>query len=260
MAEKKKCFIIMPITTPEELVEIYKGDLDHFKHVLDILFIPAVEKAGFEPISPEASGSEIIQANIIKNLATTDLVLCDMSILNPNVFFELGIRTALDKPVAMVVDDRTKDKTPFDTTNIHRLEYKGSLHSWENEKEIQNLTKHIKTCYAKSKDINALWKFFGISASGSYDPNNADIGQKLDLIFNYLQNSNDISSKRISQLAVAATEGLYRPAISRGGHITKDLFSEFAEIPDANTGWVCPNCSKVHPPQITVCPCGFVRE
>lgn len=36
-----------------------------------------------------------------------DMVLCDMSRLNANVFFELGIRTALDRPAALVKDDQT---------------------------------------------------------------------------------------------------------------------------------------------------------
>ena len=53
---------------------------------------------------PTASGSDLIHAKIIKNLETADLVLCDMSALNPNVFFEFGMRTALNKPA---LDDAT---------------------------------------------------------------------------------------------------------------------------------------------------------
>ena len=81
---KENCFIIMPITTPTNLVERYKGDEDHFTHVLEHLFIPALESAGFKPISPKSAGSDVIQAEIIKQLSSCELVLCDMSILNPN--------------------------------------------------------------------------------------------------------------------------------------------------------------------------------
>ena len=131
MAETKKtCFIIMPITTPDSFVEIYRDGKDHFKHVLECLFIPAVEKAGFEAIPPIAKGSDLIHAEIIKNLETADLVLCDMSCLNPNVFFEFGIRTSLNKPVSVVKDELTVN-VPFDTGILNNKEYDSKLDTWE---------------------------------------------------------------------------------------------------------------------------------
>jgi len=81
----------MPVTTPEHSIAAYGGDKDHFKHVLECLFIPAVEKAGLKPIPPIAKGADVIHAGIVQNLEKTDIVLCDMSSLNANVFFELGI-------------------------------------------------------------------------------------------------------------------------------------------------------------------------
>ncbi len=104
-----KCFVIMPITMPEHLVSNYRDDPEHFIHVYECLFEPAIKEAGYEPLSPSSKGSEIIQADIIRNLEDSDLVLCDISILNPNVFFELGVRTALNKPVCLVRDQLTAD-------------------------------------------------------------------------------------------------------------------------------------------------------
>src|SRR5262245_30404025 len=104
-----QCFIIMPISTPKLLLPAYRGDENHFLHVLDHLFVPAIEKAGLSPVSPRVIGGDVIHATIVKNIEQSDLVLCDMSSLNPNVFFELGIRTAVDKPACMVVDDITTD-------------------------------------------------------------------------------------------------------------------------------------------------------
>ena len=96
MADKPRCFVIMPISTPPDRLTDYDGEENHFRKILKHLFIPAVEKADFDPIPPEVTGSSIIQADIIKYLAESELVLCDISVLNPNVFFEYGIRTALD--------------------------------------------------------------------------------------------------------------------------------------------------------------------
>ena len=94
--------------------------------VLDHLFIPAIEEAGFNPISPKSEGSEIIHAEIITNLAECEMVLCDMSSLNANVFFEFGIRTALNKPVSLVVDEKIEN-IPFDTSIINHHKYHSSL-------------------------------------------------------------------------------------------------------------------------------------
>src|SRR4051812_32026747 len=103
-ADKPLCFAIMPITTPTDAVERYGGDSEHFVHVADFIFKPAAELAGYQFVPAAVDSSRVIQAAIIKNLAEADVVLCDTSLWNANVFFELGIRVALNKPVALVRD------------------------------------------------------------------------------------------------------------------------------------------------------------
>jgi|WetSurMetagenome_2_1015567.scaffolds.fasta_scaffold116035_2 hypothetical protein len=161
MAEKKTCFIIMPITIPELFLSQYRDDNNHFKHVLEHLFIPSVEKADFRAISPIAKGADLIHAEIIRNLEQSDLVLCDMSCPNPNVFFELGIRTALNKPVCIVKDEFTK-KIPFDLSILNYHEYLNTLESWEIRAEVENLAIHIGVSAERSKGLNTLWKNFGL--------------------------------------------------------------------------------------------------
>ncbi len=163
MAEDKTCFIIMPITTPDSAIESYRDQADHFKHVLDCLFKPAIHKAGYKPIPPIAKGADLIHADIIKNLETSDIVLCDMSCLNPNVFFEFGIRTSLNKPVSIVKDNLTK-KVPFDTGIINHHEYQSSLDPWLLESEINKLSEHIIASDKRSQNQNTLWKYFGLKS------------------------------------------------------------------------------------------------
>ena len=55
MGEEKECFIIMPIITPKHAIDNYRDGQEHFKHVLDCLFIPAVKEAGYKPIPPKAA-------------------------------------------------------------------------------------------------------------------------------------------------------------------------------------------------------------
>lgn len=152
------CFIIMPITTPANLAEQYGGDAAHFEHVLQLLFVPAIQNAGYEPVLPKAEGSEIIHARIVQQLESADLVLCDMSSLNANVFFELGIRTAVNRPAALVRDNLTPDI--FDTNVVNRHEYDSSIAAWVLQDEIDRLTEHIDA--VSRSETNSLWEQFSL--------------------------------------------------------------------------------------------------
>jgi len=171
----------MLVTVPEVVKDWYRDGYEHFKHVLECLIIPAVEKAGFQAIPPLARGSDLIHAEIIKQLETTDLVLCDMSALNPNVFFEFGIRTSLNKPVCVVKDDLTKH-IPFDTGIINYHEYLSALEPWDLAKEINVLSEHIKTSYERSDGRNTLWKYFGLRAEAAAYEGEPGSDNRLDLI------------------------------------------------------------------------------
>lgn len=178
--KKPECFVVMPITTPESLRPRYRDDAEHFyPHVYDCLLAPAIEKAEFKPIPPKTSGAEVIHAEIIKKLETTDLVLCDMSTLNANVFFELGIRTAVNKPVCLIVDEAT-GKPPFDTSLITTLPYDHRLDQWRIDQQITKLADHIKASAATTD--NSLWRYFGITTAPARLADNASVADKMEVL------------------------------------------------------------------------------
>ena len=190
MATEKKCFIIMPITTPDMFLDKYRDGKGHFEHVLNCLFVPSIKKAGFVPNPPKAKGSDIIHENIIKNLEAADLVLCDMSCLNPNVFFEFGVRTSLNKPVCVVKDGLT-DNVPFDTSIINYQEYKSTLDPWELDSEIEKLSEHIKTSAEKSKGENTMWKVFGLKSTAVPYEVKGGTDEKLDYLALQIESMRD---------------------------------------------------------------------
>jgi hypothetical protein len=181
-----ECFIIMPITTPVDRLARFNGDEDHFQHILEHLFKPAVEAAGFEPISPIAYGSDLIHAEIIRNLESSELVLCDISCINPNVFFELGIRTAVDRPVALVRDNFTTD-IPFDTGIVNFHTYNASLAPWLLPTEMEKLSSHVKESYERSEGRNPLWRYFGLTTRGAFKPEESPMEAKIDLVLHQLR-------------------------------------------------------------------------
>lgn len=183
---KKKCFVIHPITTPEFLLSYYHDDKDHFNHVYEVLFAPAIEKIGFEPVPPITEGSDLIHGNIIRNLSESELVLVDMSTLNPNVFFEMGIRTALNKPTCLVVDDKT-NKIPFDANIINYHNYLSSIKAFEIKEQIIKLSKHIKKSVEISKSENSLWKYFGVTTTALPLKEEKDTNKKMDFLIDQIQ-------------------------------------------------------------------------
>jgi len=171
--DRPTCFVVMPISTPPGLVQLY-GSERHFEELLEYAFAPAIEDAGFRPIAPAAKGSEVIEARIVKHLKDADLVFCDISSLNANVFFELGMRTAMGRPVAVVRDTHQK-RIPFDTGSLNHKEYNPSLRA-PNLKPLRELiTAHILDCVASEGDGNALLQWFGIrSAAANFEPADAE--------------------------------------------------------------------------------------
>jgi hypothetical protein len=174
------CFIVMPVSTSSEDARVYGDDI-HFNHVLLHLMIPAVERAGYQAIEPLASGADIIQAEIIRQLETADLVLCDISTLNANVFFELGIRTAVDKPVCIVKDTVT-EKIPFDTSIINVLTYEPSMVPWLLEEQIKAIAKHLRASAERSDRRNTLWRYFGLTTRAAFREGESSLEEKVDLL------------------------------------------------------------------------------
>lgn len=177
-ANRGACFVIMPITVPPLLADKYADGAEHFRNVFRHLFEPAINRAGFKAIDPKAKGSDLIHAGIIKNLEIAELVLCDMSILNPNVFFEWGVRTALNKPVCVVRDDVTTDR-PFDTAILNSYTY-DSIPTWNVEQQIDALHQHIEETVAAGGG-NAMWRTFGLQVSAA--PVNERPGERDQLAF-----------------------------------------------------------------------------
>lgn len=176
----------MPITTHPEQVDTYRGDAQHWIHVMDHLFEPAIEAAGFKVIKPISKGSAMIHADIVKNLSTCDMVLCDLSSLNANVFFELGVRTSLDKPIAIVKDDKTKT-IPFDLsgTNVHT--YRSALDPWSITEQVDALAAHMKDADDSCDGTNPMWQQYGLRFRAEQPSSNETPTEaKLDLILSKL--------------------------------------------------------------------------
>ncbi|KZS41918.1 hypothetical protein AWE51_00280 [Aquimarina aggregata] len=160
---EKICFIIMPISNHPNYSE------GHFKRVYNHIIKPACERANFHPLrADDISTTNHIAIDIIKKIIESDMAICDLSSQNPNVLYELGIRQAFNKPVALIKDIKTK--RIFDIQGFRDLEYDENLRIDNVEDIIEALAETITLTYENHEnEVNSLVKLLGI--------NSAEIGE-----------------------------------------------------------------------------------
>jgi hypothetical protein len=140
-----RAFVLLPFS--EKSGAWAKG---FFSEVLNSLITPAGVSAGFKVETARREGSDIIQATIVNELLNADLVIADLTEHNPNVLFELGLRMAFEKPVALI---RAEGTLPiFDVDNMLRVwSYNPSLWHSTLETDIPALSAHVKGTWENRK-------------------------------------------------------------------------------------------------------------
>jgi hypothetical protein len=98
-----------------------------FDEVYDLLIKPALIKAKCLPFRADKEpGAGDIRTDMYFELVTADVVLADISILNPNVFYELGIRHGVAPRGVLMVHGGWTTR-PFDVAPDRTFPYEGKL-------------------------------------------------------------------------------------------------------------------------------------
>ncbi|WP_162875532.1 hypothetical protein [Sphingomonas crusticola] len=135
---RKVCGIVMPIAGIDD-----EYSEEHWRRVRKILQ-RAIERAGLRSqLVWENAEIDVIQSAILQNLYENDVVVCDVSALNPNVMLEAGLRLSTKRPT-IIVTDRVQ-KPPFDISTIGYIEYQRNLEYNSIEDFIEKLSKKIKS-------------------------------------------------------------------------------------------------------------------
>lgn len=228
------CFMAMPISTRPNEAETY-GDESHWAHVMESLFVVAIEAAGFRPIRPIAQGSHLIHGSIIRHLSQADLVLCDLSTHNPNVFFELGVRTSLNLPIALVRDEHTD--LPFDTAGINTHRYDSNLRGWEIVAQQSALAQHIRDSVSSCSGANPLWRQFGLTIRAQEpDAEESPLAARLDLLTDRvfmlqtsMEHERQAAEMRADELSMRAMTLAERHAMDSSRSAPSELFTAAVE-------------------------------
>jgi O-acetyl-ADP-ribose deacetylase (regulator of RNase III) len=116
---QKTCFVIMPYGNKTDA----GGNVIDFDNIYNNLIRDAVEEAGLACIRcDEIDEAGWIHKKMFSQIFEADVAVVDISTLNPNVFYELGVRHALAESVTVLL--RRKGTTlPFNIEGIQVIEY-----------------------------------------------------------------------------------------------------------------------------------------
>jgi O-acetyl-ADP-ribose deacetylase (regulator of RNase III) len=115
----KKCFVIMPFGEKQDL----DGKPINFDKIYVDFIKDAVEELGIECVRcDEIAETGWIHSKMFRHIFEADVAVVDITSLNPNVFYELGVRHALDKYVTVLIR-KAGTPAPFNIQGFQILEY-----------------------------------------------------------------------------------------------------------------------------------------
>lgn len=110
----KKCFIISPIG------EIGSDIRKRSDEILNHIIKPILKEHNYDVLrADEISDFGLITNQIIEHIVYDDLVICDLTSKNPNVYYELAIRHVVQKPIIQIIDE--DEELPFDVINTRTI-------------------------------------------------------------------------------------------------------------------------------------------
>ncbi len=131
----RTAFIIMPYGKRKDA----DGNEIDFDLVYKDIIQEPIEKTGFTPLRcDEIMQAGSIHQDMFRHIATDDLAIVDITMLNPNVFYELGVRHALKPAVTILIKNRGT-AIPFNIQGERVIQYPAENGSTRDARQtIQN--------------------------------------------------------------------------------------------------------------------------
>lgn len=149
VSKSDSCFVVMPFAPPigDYYLTVYK---------------PAIEKAQLIAVRAdnEIFGTGKIMDQIWSGINAAKVLVAELTTKNANVFYELGVAHALEKPVVLVSSN--EDDVPFDLRHIRVIYYDKNDPFWGQKlvnKVAENIVSAIKNPEEAVFDFSKVRRF-----------------------------------------------------------------------------------------------------
>ena len=121
---EKTCFIISPIGEPESTI---RKDMDKW---LKYIVVPCLDERGFKHQRGDQTGRPmLIQSDVADHIINDALAIANLTEVNPNVMYELGLRHAFQLPT-ILMHVKTQE-LPFDVSPQRSIPYSSDVEDVE---------------------------------------------------------------------------------------------------------------------------------
>jgi tetratricopeptide (TPR) repeat protein len=150
MAEIDKCFVVMPFG-----IKPRNDGTDrtyNFDKVYRVIIQRAISNVKMQPLrADETEGNRIVHADMFKDLRDRPVVLVDLSMLNPNVMYELGIRHVMSSTgTVLMANEETVKRLPFDIALSRTISYRydGEHLDWD---EVERVVPQLQAAIEEAR-------------------------------------------------------------------------------------------------------------